>query len=181
MAVSIEQFRSRIALNLRGMMRQNIDQCIQWAARDFTRQTGGLKEVTQAYYIDSLKQATVDGDVFAVIKVETVDGEIDANDYVLAGSTLSFEESLGEDQLLTIRVLKQVEHDAQSFPDVLFEDYLDAIVDGSLYRGHSMGGGAWYSPELANFHRARYQQAISETKRELFNQNVRGINYQMEV
>lgn len=69
---------------------------------------------------------------------------------------------------LHIRVAARPSRDASTFPTFLYNEWLDTIVDGALYRLHSMSGRSWARPEMVNYYLRRFRAGISRAKSKFY-------------
>lgn len=171
--VTIDEIRPFVASNLSGMMRRNLDRCIQWAAYDFATQSGCQKEVVSGYHIASLNQVSFNSEkpkseVFSVLSIEINGNTLRANDFTVSDGAATLNDSLDSDQACTVTLLSRPSLDATEFSDEIGIRYQQSIVNGALHRGHSMAGGEWYSPDLAEHKRQQYEAGISKAKQEAF-------------
>jgi len=171
--VDIEHIRPFVASNLSGMMRANVDRCIQWAAYDFATRTGCQKEVVDGYYIDSIKQISFgtsmpESEVIRVIQVKLDGRTLNADDMEIEDGAATVADSLGDDQPCKVTLISRPKIDAKSFSDMVGIRHQQSIVNGALHRGHAMSGGEWYSPDLSEHKRKEYELGIGKTKRECF-------------
>lgn len=69
---------------------------------------------------------------------------------------------------LHVRVAARPSRTAQQFPTFLFNEWLDTIVDGALYRLHSMSNKSWARPEMVNYYLRRFRAGISRAKSKFY-------------
>lgn len=69
-----------------------------------------------------------------------------------------------EDEVLTARVALKPTRNATSLEDVLYEDWVEAIRDGALYRLHTTPGQSYTDLPAAANRFAGFMQAVSKAK-----------------
>ena len=73
---------------------------------------------------------------------------------------------------LHIRVAARPSRTADTLPTFLYNEWLDTIVDGALYRLHSMSGKSWARPEMVNYYLRRFRAGISRAKSKFYKSHV---------
>ena len=73
---------------------------------------------------------------------------------------------------LHIRVAARPSRTADTLPTFLYNEWLDTIVDGALYRLHSMSDKSWARPEMVNYYLRRFRAGISRAKSKFYKSHV---------
>lgn len=180
--VGIDAIRPLVSANLTGMLRQNVDQCIRWAAYDFATRTGCQREAVNGYYVASVNQVSYSSgitgsDVFRVLSVQVGDKAFSQSDFKQGNGYVELDKPLEESGQADVTILSRPSMDADSFSDTIGERYRFDVIAGALYRGHAISGGPWFSPELSNMKLREYEMAISRAKKDAIADGMSEIDY----
>lgn len=75
-------------------------------------------------------------------------------------------------QGLHVRVAAKPSRSTNSVPTFLFNEWLDTIVDGALYRLHAMSGKSWSRPEMVSYYIRKFTAGISRAKSKFYKSHV---------
>lgn len=171
--VTLEQFRGNVASNLSGLLLGQVDSVIQWAAYDFATRTGCQREFLKGFYVEQLQAVSIDSEftgshAFKVLDL-TADGSSVAIDGGVNDGLIKVRTIIDSTADIVVDVLSRPAMEATVFSDQLAQRYQSALIHGALYKGHMIGGGEWYNPQLSQFNYQQYQSAIMSAKRDTFN------------
>lgn len=83
---------------------------------------------------------------------------------VQTDGTIVLDEPFTTDTTLYLRVSLAPSTQSLDAPEVLFEDWADAMVSGAVARLQMQPGREWSQPNMAAAHQQRFEQGIDEAK-----------------
>ncbi len=131
-------------------------------ATEFCRKTHIWQEVEESTATEGDETITLSpasGDVVGV-KVQINEREI--SDYTLSGVTVTLEDELSEDDEIKVTLYLTPERDATELPDILYNDWLEAISAGVRSRLMLMPEKPWSNPNMVMIHAQTYQHQTGQ-------------------